>query len=256
MQCFHDEFVWLGVGGENCYRLLCKWQWYFWTQLAKPQSMDFSKVTRVNYAFFQTDVIVICMVLTLCSWANPNFLFGPYHYIFAPDAPLYFSHDAPQVENSAAHYYDWGLIGRAHAANAEVWPLIGSWTFSGPSRAMSVYPTVRSNFAQQCVKLITASDFDGINTDWEYADFEEHGVLESIRTFYYNPSSSSSLWLSGQFELASLFRVCSITICDFNQIVIYDVSVITSVWSVSNLMMYDLLGGWGDMTGRLIRVDR
>ncbi len=32
------------------------WQWYDREKLASPQNMDFTKYTRVNFAFFQTDV--------------------------------------------------------------------------------------------------------------------------------------------------------------------------------------------------------
>jgi GH18 family chitinase len=31
------------------------WQWYDRSKLAKPENMDFRKVTRVNFAFFQID---------------------------------------------------------------------------------------------------------------------------------------------------------------------------------------------------------
>ena len=34
---------------------IASWQWYDRAKLAKPSNMDFSKVTRVNYAFFQLD---------------------------------------------------------------------------------------------------------------------------------------------------------------------------------------------------------
>lgn len=32
-----------------------QWQWYDRNKKAAPQNMDFTKVQRVNYAFFQTD---------------------------------------------------------------------------------------------------------------------------------------------------------------------------------------------------------
>lgn len=35
------------------YEIIASWQWYDRSKLAKPENMDFRKVTRVNFAFFQ-----------------------------------------------------------------------------------------------------------------------------------------------------------------------------------------------------------
>ena len=37
------------------WQIKASWQWYDRSKLAKPANMDFTKVTRVNYAFFQLD---------------------------------------------------------------------------------------------------------------------------------------------------------------------------------------------------------
>ncbi len=49
------------------------WQWYDRAKLAKPQNMDFSKVQRVNFAFFQTNESGD--IWGTDSWADPNLLF-------------------------------------------------------------------------------------------------------------------------------------------------------------------------------------
>ena len=53
-----------------------------------------------------------------------------------------------------------------HAAGAELYPSLGGWTLSDPFPAMAANPTARANFAKNCVELIKAYDFDGIDIDW------------------------------------------------------------------------------------------
>lgn len=40
---------------QTTIRYYASWQWYDRDKLASPENMDFSKVTRVNFAFFQTN---------------------------------------------------------------------------------------------------------------------------------------------------------------------------------------------------------
>jgi hypothetical protein len=52
------------------------WQWYDRDKLAKPSNMDFRKVQRVNFAFFQPDLLG--NVYGTDRWGDPQLLFGPY----------------------------------------------------------------------------------------------------------------------------------------------------------------------------------
>jgi GH18 family chitinase len=40
---------------SHYYRYYASWQWYDRSQKAAPSNMDFTKLDRVNFAFFQTD---------------------------------------------------------------------------------------------------------------------------------------------------------------------------------------------------------
>ena len=75
-----DDMVQHSALGSKRQRLLtgsyAVWQWYDRNNLAKPENMDFNKLSRVNYAFFQTDadgyifgtdrsVISCCLLMTL-----------------------------------------------------------------------------------------------------------------------------------------------------------------------------------------------
>lgn len=59
------------------------WQWYDRDSLASPSNLRLQKVSRVNYAFFQTDADGY--IFGTDSWADPNVLFGPYEFIIRPD---------------------------------------------------------------------------------------------------------------------------------------------------------------------------
>ena len=48
------------------------WQWYDNSERAKPSNMEFAKVDRVNYAFFQTDEGG--SIWGTDSWADPIIL--------------------------------------------------------------------------------------------------------------------------------------------------------------------------------------
>jgi hypothetical protein len=54
------------------------WQWQDRDELASPSDLKLEKVSRVNYAFFQTDADGY--VYGTESWVDPNILFGPYNF--------------------------------------------------------------------------------------------------------------------------------------------------------------------------------
>ena len=61
----------------------CSWQWYDRAKLAKPQNMDFSKVQRVNFAFFQTNESGD--IFGTDSWADANLLFVSCQFLYHTD---------------------------------------------------------------------------------------------------------------------------------------------------------------------------
>jgi hypothetical protein len=107
-----DEMVQHAALDSDRQRLLtgsyAVWQWYDRNNLASPGNIDFKKLSRVNYAFFQMDgdgyifgtdrlvvfLAVLCLptyhlirqrahhlyCYTCISWADPNVLFGPYDF--------------------------------------------------------------------------------------------------------------------------------------------------------------------------------
>lgn len=144
--------------------------------------MDFTKVQRVNYAFFQTDTSG--NLWGTDSWGDPNVLFGDYDWNPSDSSKEFCSWDSPTDRPCNYHKYENGLIHLVHAAGAEIYPSIGGWTLSDPFPAMAANSDSRANFAKNCVDLIRAYGFDGIDIDWEYPGFEEHsGTPNDIDSF-------------------------------------------------------------------------
>eukprot|EP00804_Cyclotella_cryptica_P000024 CCRYP_013705-RC/>CCRYP_013705-RC protein AED:0.23 eAED:0.23 QI:1063/1/1/1/0.77/0.7/10/266/585 len=89
------------------------WQWYDRNKLATPENIDFGKIDRVNFAFFQTNQNGDLWGTD--SWADPQLLFGPYDWNPPAGASSYCSWDGPTTKNCAAHRFDQGLLNLAHA---------------------------------------------------------------------------------------------------------------------------------------------
>jgi len=147
------------------------WQWYDRDGLAKPSNMDFTKITRANFAFFQ--ITEDGYIYGTDNWADPITLFGMYDWASEEGtAPQYCSWDEPNEPPACmAHNYEEGLIYQAHAAGAEVYPSIGGWSLSDPFPVMAANADSRARFAQQCVDLIKSYNFDGIDLGKSLFDF-------------------------------------------------------------------------------------
>jgi GH18 family chitinase len=139
-------------------------QWYDRDSIAKPSNLDHSKVTRYNFAFFQPNEKGD--IWGTDSWADAIVLFGDPDWNSPEGAQQYCSWDAagePPV--CEARMYETGLISQAHSAGVEVYPSIGGWTLSNLFPQLAADPKSRVDFANNCVKLIEAYDFDGIDIE-------------------------------------------------------------------------------------------
>ena len=59
------------------------WQWYDRSSLATPSNLNLQKVSRINYAFFQSNEEGY--IFGTDSWADPNVLYGPYDFATSSD---------------------------------------------------------------------------------------------------------------------------------------------------------------------------
>ena len=118
-----------------------------------------------NFAFFQTDTEG--NVWGTDKWADPNLLFGPHNWNAPENDTEYCSWDTPTDRTCSTHFYEEGLIYRAHAAGAEIYPSLGGWSLSDPFPAMAANETARMIFVNNCMELIAEFGYDGIDIDWE-----------------------------------------------------------------------------------------
>jgi len=228
------------------------WQWYDRAKLTKPQNMDFNKVTRVNYAFFQVDEDG--SIWGTDEWADPRVLFGDVDAdageCSAGQPRCRCSWVEPQYKSCLYHQDHTGLIWLAHQARAEVYPSIGGWTLSDAFPPMSKDATSRKIFARNCRNLILDYNFDGIDLDWEYPGYTAHSgtpadkenfnlLLQDIR---------EELDALGA-ETGRFYGLTAALPCGPSNINNIDIQTVAQYLTEFNLMSYDFHGAWDTNTG-------
>ena len=211
--------------------------------LAKPSNLDHSKVTRYNFAFFQTNVNGD--IWGTDDYADPISLYGEINWSWVPGQGASYCSwvAAGQPPFCQGHRYETGLIYQAHKAGVEVYPSIGGWTLSNSFPAMAKSPTSRANFAANCVKLIETYDFDGIDIDWEYPGYAEHNgtpedtqnyslLLQEIRT---------ALDALGK-KNGRVYGLTAALPCGPDLVDNIQIDVVSKILSELNLMTYDFYG--------------
>jgi chitinase len=88
------------------------WQWYDRAQLVNPFTIDYSKYTILNYAFFNPNADGT--ISGLDPWADENILLGQINWSTDP----------------VSHYPNTGLVDRAHNEGIKVLISVGGWTLS------------------------------------------------------------------------------------------------------------------------------
>ena len=142
------------------------WQWYDREKHVNPLTVNYSQLTRINYAFFQPSVDG--EIFGTDSWGDPQVLFGPYDWSADPsntDAQSYkCSWDKPnEPPNCAHHKYQEGLLHQAKQNGVEVYVSIGGWTLSDNFSKMAENGASRVRFARNCARIIREYGFDGID---------------------------------------------------------------------------------------------
>jgi len=207
------------------------WQWYDRSHLVNPQSIDYSKYTIINYCFMRPETDGTISLTD--SWADENLLLG--------------EHDWSQGNDT--YYPNTSLIDIAHNNDVLVLPSIGGWTLSSNFPAIAADATKRATFAQACVNLINQYNFDGIDIDWEYPGYEEHGgssadkdnfnlFLQEIRTAIdnYGDSIGKTMYLTAAVS------------ADPAKMEDVDWPVVSQYLDIINLMTYDFYGAFDSQT--------
>mmetsp|Transcript_29657 Transcript_29657/g.65706 ORF Transcript_29657/g.65706 Transcript_29657/m.65706 type:complete len:559 (+) Transcript_29657:60-1736(+) len=228
------------------------WQWYDRSKLAQPSNMDFTKVDRVNFAFFQTDTNG--NIYGTDSWADPQVLFGPIDWNPPPEgdeAKTYkCSWDQPKKKACKHHKVKEGLIHLAHAAGAEIYPSIGGWTLSDAFPAMAASASARSNFASKCAQLVKEYEFDGIDLDWEYPGYEDHsGTPADKANFNLLLDDVRAALDKLTRRTGKKYGLTAALPCGPDRMDDMDIPHVAATLDELNLMTYDFHGAWDAVTG-------
>lgn len=133
------------------------WQWYDRSQLVRPATIDYSRYSIIEYAFFKPEANGI--ISNTDAWADENLLQGQIDWSQTPPG----------------HYPNTSLVDLAHNAGVKVLASVGGWTLSYNFPAISASATYRATFAHECNRLVSFYNLDGIDIDWEYPGYAPNG---------------------------------------------------------------------------------
>ena len=219
------------------------WQWYDRGNLVNPQSIDYENYTIINYAFF--DVLPDGSLQTLDPWADKNLLLGPINWSVAPAGyESSFDFGNPDYHHPGMAFSDY-----CQQAGVKLVPSLGGWTLSTNFPGVAADPIKRATFANACVELIQAFDFDGIDIDWEYPGYAPHGgtpldyanfsiLLQEVRSAL----DAAEITLDKELLLTVAVGASPENMSNVQW------EIIEQVVDIINLMSYDYFGAWDAQT--------
>jgi chitinase len=144
------------------------WKWYNRQQFVNPSSIDYSKYTIINYAFFQPEQDG--RISPFDPRTDKTLLLGN----FWPEAPESYRM-SKEYGRPFWHDASTSLVQKAQGQGVKVMISIGGWTLSEHFSAIAAHPEKRRRFAQSCNEMVRVYDIDGIDLDWEYPGFRGNG---------------------------------------------------------------------------------
>lgn len=120
------------------------------------RDIPYQNLTHIQYAFFKPEADG--KITSFDEYADEQILLG-------------------EMVWSPKEYHDstTSLVYLAHKNNVKVLASIGGWTGSENFPALAGSAVTRSNFCSNVCALIDQYDFDGIDIDWEFPCYTEHG---------------------------------------------------------------------------------
>jgi GH18 family chitinase len=195
--------------------------------LVNPSSIQYSKYSIINYCFFKPETTGL--ISNTDSWADENLLQGQINWSTTP----------------TSYYPNTSIIDKAHQAGTKVMVSIGGWTLSDNFPAIAANATKRATFANECNRLLTFYNFDGIDIDWEYPGFAEHSGTPSDKqnfTILLQQIKDSITALTArngkQYLLSACFSADPAKAQDIEW------TNVVPILDMLNLMSYDFFGTW------------
>ena len=203
------------------------WQWYDRGQLVNPQTIDYSKYTVINYAFFAPNADGT--IVGTDPWADENLLLGQINWSTTP----------------TSYYPNTSIVDLAHNNGVKFLISVGGWTLSNNFPSIAADPTKLATFASECVRLIDTYNLDGIDIDWEYPGYAPHNgspadkqnfttFLQAIRIAIddYGESVGKEMLLTAAVGAAPSHAVN------------VEWDSVKNLLDMINLMSYDFYGSW------------
>lgn len=187
----------------------------------KPSDIDARLVTHINYAFAK--VTKDGTIELVDSWADVE-----YRSDWNSTKP-YWGHFRALSDLKKSHPYIKTLIS------------IGGWTLSDTFSELADSAHTRANFAQNAVQFCKQYDFDGVDIDWEYPGFSEHGGHPKDKQNYTLLLEELAMRLQPEGLLLTIAAPAG----SFHYKNI-EVEKIHHYVDWINLMTYDLHGPWQD----------
>lgn len=203
------------------------WQWYDRSKLVRPQTINYSKYSILNYCFFKPEVNG--SISSTDTWADENLLLGQINWSTTP----------------VSYYPNTSIVDLAHQNNVKILPSIGGWTLSDNFPSIAADPIKRSTFAQACVNLIETYNFDGIDLDWEYPGFAEHnGTPQDKQNFtLLLQAVRNALNNYGNLHNKTLLLTIAVSADEAKMENVEWQNIVNTV-DIINLMSYDFFGAW------------
>ena len=140
------------------------WKWYDRGRLVNPSTIDYSKYTVINYAFFSPEKDGAISLFD--PLADKTILLGKINEA----APKAYRKNKKIV--SRWHVANTSLVNKAHQNGVKVLISIGGWTMSENFSIIAASEKKRQRFARNCGELIRIYNIDGIDIDWEYPGYK------------------------------------------------------------------------------------
>jgi GH18 family chitinase len=209
------------------------WQWYDRGQLVRPETIRYNRYTIINYAFFKPNLDGTLEGTD--AWADENLLEGE-----ITDWNI-----SPKT-----HRPNTSIVALAHNAGKKVLISIGGWTLSKNFPKIAANDSARQKFVDECRRLIKKYKVDGVDIDWEYPGYAEHGgspadkdlftkLITDIRQNFDDLTKETSK----TYLLTAAFGASASNMDNI------DWAAVTPKLHSINLMTYDFSGTWSGETG-------
>jgi chitinase len=209
------------------------WQWYDRGQLVHPEAIRYNRYTMLNYAFFQPNADGT--IEGSDAWADENLLEGQ-----ITDWNI-----SPKT-----HRPNTSIVELAHNAGVKVLISIGGWSLSKTFPKLAASDATRQKFADECCRLIQKYKIDGVDIDWEYPGYAEHGGTPDDKENFTKLITAirQNLDVLTQKTYKTYLLTAAFGASATNMDNIDWAAVIPKLHSI-NLMTYDFNGTWSGEAG-------